>query len=68
MSITVNLLSFTKRENSTKVPTASDLAAGASFSCTLLDNTTLFNPTFKLSIGSNPIGYNYCYVADFGNR
>lgn len=68
MSITVNLLSFTKRENSTKVPTAAQLAAGASFSCTLLDNTTLFNPTFKLSIASNPIGYNYCYVADFGNR
>ena len=68
MSITVNLLSFTKRENSTKVPTAAQLAGGASFSCTLLDNTTLFNPTFKLSLGSNPIGYNYCYVADFGNR
>ena len=68
MSITVNLLSFTKRENSTKVPTAAQLAGGASFSCTLLDNTTLFNPTFKLSIGSNPVGYNYCYVADFGSR
>lgn len=65
MSITVNLLSLTKRENSTKRPTAAQIAAGASFSCTLLDDTSLMNPVFKLSIGSNPIGYNYCYVSDF---
>ena len=65
MSITVNLLSFKKRPNSTKVPTAAQLAAGVSFSCTLLESTSLMNPTFKLSIGSNPINYNYCYVADF---
>lgn len=65
MSITVNLLSFKKRHNSTKVPTAAQLAAGASFSCTLLESTSLMNPTFKLSIGSNPINYNYCYVSDF---
>lgn len=65
MSITVNLLSLTKRENSTKRPTAAQLAAGASFSCTLLDDTSLMNPVFKLSIASNPIGYNYCYVSDF---
>ena len=65
MSITVNLLTFKKRPNSTKVPTAAQLAAGASFSCTLLESTSLMNPTFKLSIGSNPIDYNYCYVADF---
>ena len=65
MAITVNLLSFTKRENSTKVPAAADIAAGASYSCTLLDSTSLMNPTFKLSIGSNPISYNYAYVSDF---
>ena len=65
MSITVNLLTFKKRPNSTKVPTAAQLAAGASFSCTLLESTSLMNPTFKLSIGSNPISYNYCYVSDF---
>lgn len=65
MSITVNLLSLTKRENSTKRPTSAQLAAGASFSCTLLDDTSLMNPVFKLSIAANPIGYNYCYVSDF---
>lgn len=65
MSITVNLLTFKKRPNSTKVPTAAQIAAGASYGCTLLESTSLMNPTFKLSIGSNPIDYNYCYVADF---
>lgn len=66
MSITVNLLTFSKRVNSTKVPTSTQIAAGQSFSCVLLDDTSLLKPTFKLSIASNPIGYNYAYVSDFG--
>lgn len=66
MSITVNFLNLAKRENSTMQPTASQLAAGSSYSCVLLDNTSLMNPTFKLEIASNPIGNNYCYVSDFG--
>lgn len=65
MSFTVKLLNFQKRENSTKQPTAAQLNAASSFDCLLLDETSLFTPTFKLSIDSNPIGNNYCYVADF---
>ena len=61
MAITVTLYSFTKRENSTKQPTGS----GTSYSCLMLDDTSLMNPTFKLSIAANPIGNNYCYVSDF---
>lgn len=61
MAITVNLYSFNKRENSTKRPTS----GATSYSCTLIDDTSLMNPIFKLEIGSNPIGKNYCYVADF---
>ena len=61
MPITVTLYSFTKRENSTKRPSS----GGTDYSCTLIDNTSLMNPTFKLSIVSNPIGKNYCYVSDF---
>ena len=61
MAITVTLYSFTKRENSTKQP----LSGGTDYSCTLIDDTSLMNPTFKLSIASNPIGKNYCYVSDF---
>ena len=61
MAITVNLYTFSKRENSTKRPSS----GGTSYSCTLLDETSLMNPTFKLSIASNPIGKNYAYVPDF---
>ena len=61
MAITVTLYSFTKRENSTKRPSS----GGTNYSCVMLDETSLMNPTFKLSIGSNPIGKNYCYVSDF---
>ena len=55
MAITVTLYSFNKRENSTKRPSS----GGTDYSCTLIDNTSLMNPTFKLSIASNPIGKNY---------
>ena len=65
MSITVTLLTFNKRENSTKIPTAAQIAAGAALSCTLIDNTSLMNPTFKLDVSGNPVGYNYCYVPSF---
>jgi len=61
MAITVKLYSFTKRENSTKRPSS----GGTDYSCTLIDDTSLMNPTFKIESGSNPIGKNYCYVSDF---
>ena len=61
MAITVTLYSFTKRENSTKRPSS----GGTDYSCILIDDTSLMNPVFKLEIGSNPIGKNYCYVPDF---
>ena len=61
MAITVKLYSFTKRENSTKRPSS----GGTDYSCTLIDNTSLMNPTFKIESESNPIGKNYCYVSDF---
>lgn len=61
MPITVRLYSFNKRENSTKRPSS----GGTDYSCTLIDNTSLMNPIFKLSIASNPIGKNYVYVPDF---
>ena len=62
MAINVVLYSFVKRENSTKQPSS----GGTTYSCTMIDDTSLMNPVFKLSIGSNPIGKNYAYVADFG--
>ena len=61
MAITVRLYSFSKRKNSTKQPSAS----GTDFSCTMIEDTSLIKPTFKLSIAANPVGNNYAYVADF---
>lgn len=65
MAFTLKLLNFQKRPNSTKQPTAAQLNAATSYDVTLIDNTSLMNPTFKLS-GGNPIGNNYAYVADWG--
>ncbi len=65
MAFTLKLLNLQKRPNSTKQPTAAQLNAATSYDVTLIDNTSLMNPTFKLS-GGNPIGNNYAYVADWG--
>lgn len=65
MAIKVTLLTFNKRENSTKKPTAADLAGGSELDCTLIDSTSLMNPTFKFHVSGNPVGYNYCYVPSF---
>lgn len=60
----VNLYTFSKRENSTKQPTASTATA---FTCVLKDASGVLAPTIKLdpTIG-NPRSYNYAYIADFG--
>ena len=66
MSVTVKMISFTKRENSTKTPTTAQLNSGATFNCTMIDDTSIMNPTFKITHGgSSMIGYNYCYVSQF---
>ena len=65
MSIQVTLLTFNKRENSTLKPSAAQISGGSTLDCLLLDNTSLMNPTFKLNVGGNPVGFNYCYVPSF---
>lgn len=65
MAFTLKLLNLQKRVNSTLQPTAAQLNAATSYDVTLLDETSLMSPTFKLS-GGNPIGNNYAYVADWG--
>lgn len=65
MAFTLKLLNLQKRVNSTKQPTAAQLNAATSYSVTLLDDTSLLHPTFKLS-GANPIGNNYAYVSEWG--
>lgn len=50
MSFPVNFFSFTKRENSTLRPASTNISAGNTYNCTLLENTSVLNPTFKISI------------------
>ena len=61
MAITINLYSFTKRENSTKQP----VSASISVQGVMIEDTSLMNPVFKLSLAANPIGCNYAFVSDF---
>ena len=61
MAITINLYSFTKRENSTKQP----VTASVSVQGVMIEDTSLMNPVFKLSLAANPIGCNYAFVSDF---
>ena len=61
MSIKVKLWSFTKRENSTKIPTG----AATEFDCVLKDDTSIVNPTIELS-ANNLTSYNYAQISDFG--
>lgn len=66
MAFYVNFLSFTKRENSTKVPTSAQISAGWRAECILIDDTSIMTPTFKIErSGSSMISYNYCYVSTF---
>lgn len=63
MSFTVDLYSFSKRENSTKQPNT----ASASFQCILKDASGLIAPSIELDLGlaSSPADYNYAYIPAF---
>lgn len=63
--ITVRFYSFSKRENSTKIPTGT----GTEFSCTIHDSSSIFFPIIKLNRGadtSSAPAFNYCRINDFG--
>lgn len=65
MSFKVDFWSFSKRPNSTKQPSTT---AHNSFDCTLKGPCSIMAPVFEVNYGNagtDPIGYNYCYVADF---
>ena len=67
MSFVVRFFSFTKRENSTKVPSEATILSGWRADCVLLDDTSIMNPTFKIfrDDSDNIINFNYCYVPKF---
>lgn len=58
----VILYEFSKKENSTKVPTAT----GTSFNCILKKESGLVNPVIEFNIGLNEAPtYNYAYIPSF---
>lgn len=65
MPFNIILYTMAKRKNSTKIGGASGATTCA---CTLIDETDLMHPTFKLELGINPVNKNYCYVQEFGRR
>ena len=63
MAFTVNLYSFSKRENSTARPSG----AARSFSCVVKTSTGILRPTIELDLGlsESPAQYNYAYIPQF---
>lgn len=69
MSFTVSFWTFAKEVNSTAVPSGT----GTDFSCVANDGVDIINPVISLQRGmggtnTSPVAYNYCKIADFGNR
>ena len=63
MSYQVKFWAFSKKSNSTKVPST----AGQQFDCIVKTETGLIEPTVTLTqIAPFSPSYNYCYIASFG--
>lgn len=63
--ITVRFYSFSKRENSTKIPSGT----GTEYSCTIHDSSSIFFPIIKLNRGADTTSapaFNYCQISNFG--
>lgn len=65
MSFKVKFWNFSKRVNSTAVPTAT----ATEYMCVVKTETSLINPTLELNYGlANAPQFNYCQIPDFGSR
>ena len=61
MTVTIKLYSFSKEENSTKVPSGS---AGTQYTGLLIEPCSVLNPVVKVN-GINGYSYNYAYISEF---
>lgn len=64
----VTFMQFSKRVNSTKIPTSSELAAGVKFENVVLkESTNIDNPTLIIDGASQDLyAYNYVYIHEWG--
>lgn len=62
MAFTVTLYNFSKRKNSTAVP-----SSGTNYSCVVKNGTSVVNPYLEFDFGltSDPSQYNYMYIPAF---
>lgn len=63
MAITVTFYNFSKRENSTALPSVT----GTDYNVVLKDECSVISPRFELQVSAMP-QFNYCYCANFGGR
>lgn len=61
MSVTIKLYSFSKYENSTKVPAGT---AGTQYTGLLIEPCSVLNPIIKVN-GITGYSYNYAYISEF---
>ena len=63
MGYTVSFYTFTKRSNSTKVPTSGN----NDFTCNIKNGSGILTPKVELNLGltSDPSQYNYCHITNF---
>lgn len=61
MAITIQLATFSKRENST----AQYAGTWTDFSCTLKENCSVINPRVELHTATNVTAFNYAYISAF---
>lgn len=61
MAITIELYSFSKRDNSTKHPTSEP----ATYNCLLKEECGIINPTIVIQEIGNPSSFNYAYIPSF---
>ena len=59
--ISVKFYTFSKRVNSTKLP-----SGGTTINCDLREPTSIINPIITIKVASKPTGYNYAYISEFG--
>ena len=58
---TIKLYNFTKKTNSTKLPTGT----GDDFNCNIKTMSSLMSPTVELASDTSVLGYNYAYISEF---
>lgn len=66
MALTVNFYNFSKKNNSTKVPSGTGTEAPSTYQCILKEDCSILAPVIIMEAGlTSRLAFNYCYIADF---